>query len=370
MRRVLLVTMLALGFATADVLVGRAFLPVAYGQEAAPRDTIRRTDGKIRANLTVLSETPTKVEIDTNGDGKADETLDQNEIRSIDYGGAPAPYTQALAYLRVRQFDKAIVSLREAMVEPGARKWVKDYASYYVAVCLAKQAEAAPAERPKAIQAFETLLKDSQNRWRDDARYQLGEVYLAAGDRGQALAAFQTLEKDAYKEETRLNAAAGLAALLMADGKPDEALKRYDTIVAGAKDRFPDLYVSALVGKSEAHTALKQYAEAESFLQGVLKSSTNEDVLAKAHSALGDCYFAQAQAAKDEGQARNQYKAARDQYLWNVVVFFNQKNECAKSLLYAGKCWDKLGDPARAQQLYGKLRSEFGSTRWAGMIGG
>ncbi len=92
MRRVLLVTMLALGFATADVLVGRAFLPVAYGQEAAPRDTIRRTDGKIRANLTVLSETPTKVEIDTNGDGKADETLDQNEIRSIDYGGAPAAY--------------------------------------------------------------------------------------------------------------------------------------------------------------------------------------------------------------------------------------------------------------------------------------
>lgn len=336
----------------------------------APRDTIRKSDGKILANLEVLRETPEKVEVDTKGDGKVDLTLDQNEVKSIDYGGAPASYVQALAFFRVRQYDKAVASFREAAADASVRKWVKDYAAYYIALCLAKQAEAAPAERPRAVQAFEALLRDPNNRWRDDAKSQLGEVYLAAGDRAQALGVFQALEKDAYREETRLNAAAGLAALLMEEKRPDEALQRYDTIVAGAKGRFADLYVSALVGKAEAHTALKQYTEAEQFLAGVMKTSTNEDVLAKAHSALGDCFFAQAEALKKEDpDARSKYKAALKHYLWNIVVFYNQKNECARSLLYAGKCHEKLGEKDPADALYRKLRAEFGATKWAGMIG-
>ncbi|MCX5738674.1 MAG: hypothetical protein NTZ61_09295, partial [Proteobacteria bacterium] len=320
-------------------LVTAATTTALLAQEApAARDTIRKSDGKILANLEVLSETPEKVEVDTNGDGKADQTLDQNEVKSIDYNGAPASYVQALALFRVRQYDKAVASFREAAADVSVRKWVKDYAAYYIALCLAKQAEAAPAERPKAVQAFEALLRDPNNRWRDDAKSQLGEAYLAAGDRAQALAVFQALEKDAYREETRLNAAAGLAALLMEENRPDEALKRYDTIVAGAKGRFADLYVSALVGKAGAHTALKQYAQAEEFLAGVMKTSTNEDVLAKAHSALGDCFYAQAGALKpDDPDARNKYKAALKHYLWNIVVFYNQKNECARSLLYGGK---------------------------------
>lgn len=343
----------------------------AQDQPAAPvpRDTVRLTDGKILANVLVLSETPTEVKLDTKGNGKPDRTLDQNQVRAIRYGGAPAAYRQAIAFYKVRQYNKAMKKFREATRTPKVRKWVKDYSAYYTAMCTARKSETSPVERPAAIAALEGLLKDSSNRWRDDARYQLGQIYLAAGNRQKALSAFRELESGAYKDEMKLTSSVGLGALMMADGKPADALTRYDKVISKAKGRFRSLYVTATVGKAEALTALERFDEAETFLRSVLKSATSDALLAKARLALGDCYYAKAAGAADRKEARQGYKTALKSYLWNIVVFFNQKAEYAKALLYAGRCWEKLDRADRAQELYRELRSKFGSTKWAGMIG-
>ncbi|HUW58185.1 MAG TPA: tetratricopeptide repeat protein [Planctomycetota bacterium] len=337
--------------------------------EPAPRDTLRMADGKILPNVLVISETPTEVKIDTNGDSKPDRTLDQNEVTAIQYGGAPTSYREAVAFYKVKQYDKALEKFREATSTPKVRKWVTDYSAYYTAMCLAGQSVTDPTQQGRAIAAFETLLNDADNRWRDDARYRLGEIYLAAGDKPKALTAFRELESGAYKDEMKLTASVGLGALMMADDKASEALQRYDKVVTGAKGRFRDLYETATVGKAEALTALKRYDEARTFLGGVVESATGDDLLAKARLALGDCYYADAQNDKDETAARQKYKAALKNYLWNIVVFYNQRAEYAKALLYAGRCWEKLGQDTRAQELYRELRSKFGSTRWVGMIG-
>ncbi|KPL01421.1 MAG: hypothetical protein AMK75_05025 [Planctomycetes bacterium SM23_65] len=328
------------------------------------------TDGKILPNVLVLSETPTEVKLDTNGDSKPDRTLDQNDVTTIQYGGAPASFRQAIAFYKVRQYDEAMTQFAEATKTPKVRQWVKDYSAYYVAMCWARQSEIDPTRRDRAIAAFQELLKDANNRWRDEARYQLGQIALAAGDKQQAFSAFGQLESGAHKDEMKLTASVGLGALMMADGKAREALARYDTVVSGAKGRFRDLYETATVGKAEALTALKRYDEAKAFIEGVLKSATSDELLAKARLALGDCYYAQAERDEDKKEARQKYKAALKNYLWNVVVFYNQRAEYARALLYAGRCWEKLGETARAQELYKELRNKFGTTKWAGMIGG
>jgi len=361
-------------YATWVAVVAGLLAGELWAQEEPPvptptqRDTVRKADGKILANVMVLSETPGEVKIDTRGGDKADLTLDQNEVTSIQYAGAPAPYVQALALYKVRQYDKAAAQFREAVQTPGVRKWVKDYSTYYLAMCLVRQAEGVPAERAKGIAALEDLLKDPQNRWRDDARYQLGQVYLDAGDKPKALAAFTELESSAHRDEMKLTASVGMGAILMEDGKPADALERYDKVVTGAKGRFNDLYVTGTVGKAEALTALKRFDEAASFIDTVLKTATSDELLSKAHLALGDCYFAQAAAEKDDKQARQSYKAALKNYLWNIVVFYNQKTEYAKALLFAGRCWEKLGDVTRAQELYRELQNKFGTTKWAAMV--
>jgi tetratricopeptide (TPR) repeat protein len=363
-------------YATLAAVLAGLLAGELWAQEEPPpptpvqRDTVRKADGKILANVMVLSETPSEVKIDTRGGDKADLTLDQNEVTSIQYSGAPAPYLQGVAFYRVRQYDKATAQFREAMQTPGVRKWVKDYSTYYLAMCLVRQAEGVPAERAKAVAALTDLLKDPGNRWRDDARYQLGQMYLDAADKSRALGAFTDLESSAHRDEMKLTASVGMGAILMADGKPADALERYDKVVTGAKGRFNDLYVTAMVGKAEALTALKRFDEAASFIETVLKSATSDELLAKAHLALGDCCFAQATAEKDEKQARQRYKTALKSYLWDIVVFYNQKAEYAKALLYAGRCWEKLGDVPRAQELYRELQNKFGTTRWAAMVKG
>lgn len=336
--------------------------------EPVVRDTVRKADGKILPNVLVISETATEVKLDTTGNGKADTTLDQNEVKEIQYGGTPNAYRQAIAFYRVKQYDEAIEQFQVATGTAGVRKWVKDYSAYYVAMCRAAEAEGDPTQRAAAIKAFEDLLKDSGNRWRDDARYRLGEIHLAAGERQQAQTTFTELEGSAHRDEMKLTASVGLGAIMMDERRASDALGRYDKVVKGAKDRFPELYAAATVGKAEALTALKRFDEAAKFLEGVLSGKAGDELLAKARLALGDCYYAQAQGAAGSKEARQLYKAALKNYLWNIVVFYNQKAEYAKSLLFAGRCWEKLEEAGRAQELYRELRNKFGATKWAGMI--
>ena len=332
---------------------------------ARPRDIVRTADRKILSNITVISETPTEVHLDTTGNGKADKTLDQNDVTEIQYDQVPNAYRQAEALYRVSNYDKAIQMFRQATAG-GGRRWVKDYSAYYLAMCLARKSESDPNQAPLAIRAFEDLLKNRNNRWRDDARYQLGNLQLVKGDRAGAKTAFETLASSAHKQEMKLTASVGLADILMADKKPAEALKRYDTVVEGARGKFPDLFITATVGKAQAQTALGLFANAKAFLEGILKTAKNKALLAKAHTALADCFYTEA-GAVDPKEAPASYKAALNQYLWVVVVYNNEKAEFAKALYYAGQCWKKLGDEKKARELFKELQSKFGATRWAAM---
>jgi tetratricopeptide (TPR) repeat protein len=155
----------------------------------------------------------------------------------------------------------------------------------------------------------------------------------------------------------------------MDDRKPQEAVVLYDKVVEGSKgNKYPELYVDATVGKAESLILLKRYGEAEDFLNTVLKTATKDDLLAKARLGLGDCCFARASDTKDEKEARSLYKLALKNYLWNIVVFFNETGSYPKALLYAGKCWEKLGDVPRATELFNELRTKYGSSQWAKKI--
>jgi len=334
-----------------------------------PRDMVLLADGGNLTNVVVLSETPSEVTVDTTGDGKADRTLNQNEVKAITYDREPTDYRQAVALYGVSDYDKAMEGFRKASAAPG-RRWVKDYSAYYLAMCLARKSAGDPTQRAGAIASFEALLKDPGNRWRDDARYQLGQIYLAAGDKAKAQTAFATLAASAHREEMKLTASVGLSDILMAEGKPAEALKGYNRVVTQARGKFEDLYAAATVGKAEAHTALGEFDKAGTFLQEILDTSKSRELRAKAHLALGDCRYAQAAAEKEPDKVTPLVKEALNNYLWVVVVYSNQKAEFAKSLYQAAQCWRELKEPAKARELETELTSKFPTSAWARKLKG
>ncbi len=327
-------------------------------------DTVTRRDGKILPNVVVLKETASEVELDTDGDKKPDQTLAQDEVKSIMYGDAPIEYTRAHNFYRVRQYDKAIAGFGKVDLTK-TRKWVKDYSTYYIAMCYARKADSDPAQRARAVEKLDELLTDDENRWRDSARYQLGQIYLVSGDKAKALETFNKLASGAHKPEMKLTASVGLGDILMAEARATDALGKYETVVKNAKGKFRSLYISGMVGKAKAMTVLEQYDEVVKFLREILEDEKNDTLCAKGYLALADCYYAQAASLQEPKKAKAKYKWALKNYLWNIVVYSNQKAEYAKALYYAADCWDKLDDPSRAKSLRTELRKNCRSSEWA-----
>ena len=338
----------------------------AQGTVTTPaRDTVRKADGKMLANVTVLEETATEVKIDRNFDGKADVTLDQNDVKQIGYGDMPIAYRQGEAFFGVGQYDQAIEQFHKAMQDAAARQWVKDYSAYYIARSTARKAEADAGLRVEAVKAFETILKNPNNRWRDAARYELGQLYLVSGEKDKARGQFTQLESSAHQDRMRLTASMGLADLLRAEDKTQEALDRYRKVVGETKEKHPDLSSAATVGQAGALIALKKYDDAQKFLENVIKTARQAPLLARTYSLLGDSHRLQAQTEPDRNKQRQLYKAALMSYLRNIVLYYKQKNQYARSLLYAGNCWKKLGEDKFAAELHNELRTKYSSTTWA-----
>lgn len=59
-------------------------------------------------------------------------------------------------------------------------------------------------------------------------------------------------------------------------------------------------------------------------------------------------------------------RALRDGYLRVVTLYRNEKDAQPEALYKAAKCFEKLGQTARADQLRTTLRNEFGASEWAG----
>ncbi len=68
-------------------------------------------------------------------------------------------------------------------------------------------------------------------------------------------------------------------------------------------------------------------------------------------------------ASADSNEATK--KALRDGYLRVVTLYRSVKSAQPEALYKAAKCFDKLGQSARADQMRTTLKSEFGASEWA-----
>jgi tetratricopeptide (TPR) repeat protein len=147
-----------------------------------------------------------------------------------------------------------------------------------------------------------------------------------------------------------------LAEALVQSGKADEAIRVCEKVIAANPEsaylgEMAPAYWQALIKRDRV-------SKVEELIAKAVKSG---DRLASANAliARGDLVL----SAGDTSE--NAKKALRDGYLRVVSLYKAERTAQPEALFKAAKCFEKLGQTARADQMRTTLKGEFGASDWA-----
>jgi hypothetical protein len=129
----------------------------------------------------------------------------------------------------------------------------------------------------------------------------------------------------------------------------------------------------ARVAEGESYTEgeTKDFAKAKGvFQQIVADPKADKRTLAGAYTGLGDCLIAQGLDLQKANQdATAVFNEAVETYMRVVVLYTEEVRYRAKSMYFAGRAFEFLGDEtskSRARQLYRSVIREYKGSNWAG----
>ncbi len=185
------------------------------------------------------------------------------------------------------------------------------------------------------------------------------DAAIASMKTGNATAAVPVLEKIASdylmlqwdKPATRL-----LAEAYLASGQADKARQVCEKVISANPD-------AAYLGEMapaywKALLKLDRASKVEDLMAKAIKSG-DRAASAAALNMRGDVIL----ATGDTNE--NAKKALRDGFLRVITVYKSEKDAQPEALYKAAKCFEKLGQTSRADQMRSTLKSDFGSSEWA-----
>lgn len=292
----------------------------------------------------IKSETPAAVTIDVNG---VAQVVPLDQIESVAYEGQSAEYVRANTLLNSGDLVRAAEAFQKAASDQNAKPLARQAALYGRARCLAEMALADPSGQAAAITALEAFTKESPGgRHTAGALESLAKLRMIKGDLDQASAVATQL---AALKGAETRAAIVNARVAAARGKFSEAVSTLDgllgTLPAGSPTR-----VEALLAKAESQAGMKQFAEAETTVNEVIKAAPPEDytTLAAAYQTLGDCR-----------RVANKPKDALIAYLHIDILFSRAKDQHPKAMAQIVQLWRQLKRDDRADEILDRLRQEY-----------
>jgi tetratricopeptide (TPR) repeat protein len=166
----------------------------------------------------------------------------------------------------------------------------------------------------------------------------LGRLEMSQGDFKGAEETFKDLAGLDLTPEAKLDAQLLAVQAVIQDGRHAAALKT----LQGMQVSEPALAARVKVAEAQCLVAMKQPDKAQQatkVLKQLLKDSSDKQVKAAAHNALGIMLF-----------EKGDFKDARWEFLWVDVVYNQDKDEHAKALFYLWKTFEGLNDAVRAQE--------------------
>ena len=309
----------------------------------------------------IVSVSPVGVDVE-NSDGDAQKVAIET-IREVQFGAEPQSLKNARSMLlRGRGADaKDEVGKIEADELDGAEPLVLAEVDFVRAAAAAQAVLDAGGDLAAAAKtAADYLAKHPKSHHFFQMQELLGDLHARAGKPAEAVAAYQQL--DSGPPALQVRAASAKAAMLLAQGKPAEAMAEYDAAIklAGSEKTSQPQKRSAELGKAKCLSLQgKQDAAIETAVKIIKDSSPEEkELLSRAYNILGGAYRTMAGREQD----------ALIQFLTVDLVYNTLPESHAEALFNLGELWDKGSNPERAREARQNLKAAYPASPWAAKL--
>jgi len=302
----------------------------------------------------VVKVSPVEITLDKGAGGTREFAV--NEIGSVLFGGEPTQLTQAWLNVRNGGYATALARLDEIDVAGIDRDLVREDVEFYKALCAAKLALGGTGEIADAgRQLNEFVHGHPQNFHYLEAVEVMGDLLVASEKYAAARRQYAELAKAPWPDyQMRAGVLAGRT--LQAEGKHDEAIRQFDTVLAISDDSEParEQKLSATLGKAMSLAESGRVDDAVRMIEGVIENADPEQraLQARAYNALGTCH-------EKAGQTKDALLA-----FLHVDVLYNTVPEAhAEALAHLVPLWRSIGQEARARDAQRLLDEQYAGSR-------
>jgi len=309
----------------------------------------------------VVSVSPAGIDIE-NSDGDTQKIAIET-IREVQFAAEPQSLKNARSMLlRGRGADaRDEVAKIETDELDGAEPLVIAEVDFVKAAAAGRAAVDGGADLPgaaKMVMAY--LAKHAKSHHYFQMQELLGDIHARAGQADQAVAAYAQL--DAGPPGMRVRAASAKAALLVAQGKADEAMAEYEAAIklAGAEKANEPQKRAAELGKAKCLSLKGKQEEAIGMASQIIKSTNPEEkeLLSRAYNVLGTAYRSMPGREQD----------ALIQFLTVDLVYNTLPETHAEALFNLVELWEKGSNPERAREAQQSLKTAYPASPWAAKL--
>lgn len=339
----------------AFILLGMV-LGLLAASTASAADVVKTRDSKVEGMVTATS--PTEVTVSQNGTTKA---VPVNEIEWITFDEEPTPLQRARTDVSRGQFEAALKAVDTIKLDEVARDEIKQDIEFLSAIStarLALQGEVEFSEAEKLLTAFLSAHPKSYHQL--EASEVLGELLMAAGQFAKARECYERVGKAPWPEY-KLRAAVAVGQILLAEKKPQEAMKFFQYVLdsKAEDDQAAAQRSVAALGKARCLADASKPDEAIKIAEEVIAKADAEDA-----ELLGRAYLVLGIAQRKAGRSQDALYA-----LLHVDAMYSVNREThAEALYHLVGVWSEVKKPGRSDEARRTLAEEFGDTRWAEAI--
>lgn len=306
-------------------------------------------------NGRISSITPDKITIQGLRGAQDVETKD---ILKVVFADEPDALTTARERATDRQFTDAVDELKKIDMTAITDPRITQEATYYAAFCMAQLALTAGGDKAAATQKMFDFLSQNQASYHFyEGAELLGDLYYAQGNYGDAAKFYGVLVKAPWVEY-KMKATVLKARALAGEGKDEEAIAAYDTVIGAGVNTLEatEQKMHATVGKAVSLAATGKHDEGVKLVESLIAKNDPSDaaLFGRAYNALGACY-------EKAGKPKDALLA----YLHTDRLFYMDGDAHAEALYHLSKLWPQVNRSDRAGKASTTLRSRYPGSPWA-----